>query len=86
MDQKIGLAEQSANMILKTTRDLTIKIRSPKKCLPEEYSKDFTREQAQAVDSIKTNFIPLNKSKNLDFTDLKVEKQCNFTIGEQTRK
>ena len=86
MDQKIGLAEQSANIILKTTRDLTIKIRSPKKCLPEEYSKDFTREQAQAVDSIKTNFIPLNKSKNLDFTDLKVEKQCNFTIGEQTRK
>ena len=68
-DRKFLSTDQSAN---KTNRELTNEIASPKKFIPAADSKDFTRSQAQAINSINTKLIPIIKINNFDFTDSKM--------------
>ena len=65
------------NMILKTKREWTSEVASPKKFFPDVTSEEFTREQAQTVNSINTNFNLLDEKNKLAFAHLKMEK--NFT-------
>ena len=65
-------------MTLKTNRDLTKEIVSPKKFIPDVISKHFTREQAQAKLFMQKNSNPLDKIENFDFTDLKVEEKITY--------
>ena len=59
-DQKFQSTDQSANMSLKTNQELVNKIASPMKSIQDANSNDFTREQAPAINTINTNFNPIN--------------------------
>ena len=65
-------------MTLKKNRAFTNENVSPKKFIRDANSKDLARKQAQAINSTNTNFDPINKISNFDFTDSKMEKQFNF--------
>ena len=65
-------------MTLRANRELTTEIAPPKKFNWDANSKHFTREQAQTINSINTEFNPINKSNNFDFTDSKTEKQFKY--------
>ena len=77
-DRKFRSTGQSANLTLKANRELSNEIAPPKKFNSDANSKDFTREQAQTINSINTQFNPITKSNNFDFTDSKMEKQFNY--------
>ena len=87
-DQKFRPTNHNANMTSKTNRQSTNEIASPKKPIPDDSSEDFTREQAEAINSITTNFNPLNETTNFDFTDLKWKSSSitSTTFAEQIRK
>ena len=76
--QKCLSTDQSANLTLKTKRELSNEIASPKKLFPDVSSKDFTREQAQAINSISLNFNLSNKVYDFDFADSKMEKKVTY--------
>ena len=75
-------------MTLKSNRELTNEIASPKKFLPNAESKDFTREEA--INPINKNFT-LNPIVNLLILILQTRKWkrkslLNSTSGEPTKK
>ena len=46
--------------------------------IPNANSKNFTREQAQTINSINTIFNPINEISNFISADSKIEKQFNY--------
>ena len=78
LDRKFRPIERSANMTLKSNRESTNEIASPKKINPDANSKDLTRKQAQGIISINTKLTPIVKINYFDFTDSKVGKKFNY--------
>ena len=62
------------NMALTTSQEPTNEIASPAKFIPNR-SKDFTRQQTQAIRSIRLNYNLLEKINEFDYTDSKMEKK-----------
>ena len=65
-------------MTLKANQESTDENASTEKSDSDVNSKDFTCEQAQAINSIKVEFILSDKKNKFHFTASKMEKQFNF--------
>ena len=76
-DRKFRPTDQSTKMTLKANRESTNEIASPEKFDLDVFPKDFTREQSQANNSIKTEFNLIDKSNKFCFADSKIDKQFN---------
>ena len=72
--------EQSTNLVLKTNRQLTKEIASPKKFIPDVISKDFTREQTQLIKSFSAKSNPIDVFNDFDFKDLKKREEIHVRI------
>ena len=74
LNRKFRSTDQSKNVTSKTNRELTNKIVSPRTFITDDNAKGFTSEEAQAINSVNTNFYPITKTTNFDFTDSNMEK------------
>ena len=77
-DRKILTTNHSTNMTLKTNRELTNEIASPKKFNPDVLPKCVVHEQAKATKSISLNCNPTEKTNQFDFRDLKKQKKFTY--------
>ena len=77
-DKIFRSTDQSANMTLKTNRELTNEIVSTKKSISDANSENFTRKKAQAMISIIINCNPTIKIDNFDITGSKLKCQINY--------
>ena len=66
------------NMALKTIRELTNQFVSPREFIPDVKSKDFTREETQAIQTNNTNSNRIDRANNFDITDLKKERKFKY--------
>ena len=88
IDRKFRPTDQSSNMALKAKRESTNEIALPEKFDSDVNPKDFTRKQAEAINSINTEFNLIDKSNifNLQIRNWRSNSIMTTTIGEQTRK
>ena len=64
-------------MTLTANRESTNEIACPKDFNSDTNPKDFTRDEAQTISPINTEFSPIDKS-NFSLTDSKMQKEFNY--------